>query len=104
MPERSVVVVGGGLAGFAAALAAAAEGARVVLIWRAPGATSLYAGAMEIAPPLEAFAALPEHPLNRLGLDGPGVAAELEDATSWLAATLGRAGLPLRGGSRERGT
>jgi anaerobic glycerol-3-phosphate dehydrogenase len=40
-----VLVVGGGVAGFAAALAAASSGARVVLVHAAPGTTALTAGA-----------------------------------------------------------
>src|SRR5947207_2791836 len=105
MPDRRprVLVVGGGLAGVAAALAAVAEHAQVTLISRAPGATSLYAGAMDIAPPLEQLAARPFHPFNRLGMDGPRILGELDEACSGLTAALARAGLELRGGAKERG-
>src|SRR5579871_1645411 len=103
MADRHLLVVGGGLAGFAAAQAASTAGARVTLAWRAPGATSLYAGAMEIAPPLEILGTLPDHPLNRLGLDAPGLGAELDEACSTLAVALGRAGLQVVGGARDRG-
>ncbi|HEX6489252.1 MAG TPA: FAD-binding protein [Candidatus Dormibacteraeota bacterium] len=98
-----VAVIGGGLAGFSAALAAAAEGAEVTLIAKAPGATSLYAGGMEIAPELGVLAQLAHHPFHRLGMDEARLGAELEEACAWLTAALARAGLPLRGGLRERG-
>lgn len=98
-----VLVVGGGLAGFAAATAAAADGAVVTLVARAPGATSLYAGVMEIAPPFDSLATLPHHPLNRLGFDRARLGAELDEAVSAFASALARAGLPLRGGLREEG-
>jgi glycerol-3-phosphate dehydrogenase subunit B len=42
--NRDVVVIGGGMAGIAAALAGAGRGARVTLIQRAPGATALCVG------------------------------------------------------------
>jgi glycerol-3-phosphate dehydrogenase subunit B len=100
---RTVAVVGGGAAGFAAALAAASAGARVTMIARAPGATSLYSGAMEIAPQLDVLVHLPHHPLNRLGMDAPKLAAELEEACAGFVAALGRAGLELRGGLRDTG-
>lgn len=102
MPE-SVAVVGGGLAGFAAALAAAAEGASVTVVARAPGATSLYAGGMEVAPALDVLARRPEHPLNRLGMDAATLGAELAEAAASLVATLGRAGLKLAGAAGESG-
>ena len=104
MAETRVLVVGGGLAGFAAALAAKAEGAAVALVARAPGATSLYAGGMEIAPAAEVLAATPAHPLQRLGMDRATLGAELDESCAWLQAVLGRAGLELRGGARESGT
>ncbi|WP_242345691.1 FAD-binding protein [Anaeromyxobacter terrae] len=56
-----VLVVGGGMAGAIAALAAREAGARVVLARRAPGATALSSGAIGVAPdPL----ALPGEPLR----------------------------------------
>lgn len=103
MADRRVLVAGGGLAGFAAAQAAAAAGARVTVAWRAPGATALYAGAMEIAAPLEVLGTQPDHPLNRLGLDQPRLGAELEEACTTFSVAIGRAGLALRGGARDRG-
>ncbi len=103
MPERRVVVIGGGLAGFAAAVAAAAEGAATTVVARAPGATSIYAGGMEIAPALDVLARLPDHPLNRLGMDAAALGAELEEACAGLLAVMARSGLELRGGVRESG-
>jgi len=102
--SKHVVVVGGGLAGFAAALGAVHGGATTTLVARAPGATSLYAGGMEIAPPLEQLARLPDHPFNRLGMDAAKLGAELEEACAGLVSALGRSGLQLRGGPRETGT
>jgi len=56
-----VLVVGGGLAGAMAALAARDAGARVALAARAPGATALSSGAISVAPdPL----ALPSAPFS----------------------------------------
>ncbi|WP_243337711.1 FAD-binding protein [Anaeromyxobacter soli] len=56
-----VLVVGGGMAGTIAALAAREAGARVVLVRRAPGATALSSGAVGVAP--DPFA-LPGEPLR----------------------------------------
>ncbi len=58
--EAEVLVIGGGMAGAVAALAARATGARAVLVRRAPGATALSSGAVSIAPDL---GALPGEPL-----------------------------------------
>jgi len=94
----SVVVVGGGLAGAWAALTAAQEGAEVTLVSRAPGATALYAGGIEIAPDLEGVMAdEPFHPFTRLYRDHLQLSADLEQVSSSLAAELGRVGLPIRG-------
>jgi glycerol-3-phosphate dehydrogenase subunit B len=60
-----VLVVGGGMAGGIAALAARASGARVVLVRRAPGATALSSGAIGVAP--DAWAAPGESFASRLG-------------------------------------
>ena len=100
---KRIVVVGGGLAGFAAAVTAASDGASVVMVSRAPGATALYAGAMEITPEPERLIQLPDHPFNRLGLDATRLVAELDESCRQLAAVLGREGLELRGGAGERG-
>ena len=61
-----VLVVGGGIAGYCAALAARRDGAEVTLVARAPGATALYAGGMEIVDDLDAILRSPHHPLARL--------------------------------------
>ncbi len=56
-----VVVVGGGIAGLAAALAATAEGARVTVLDARPGATSLAGGAWDFGlPPAPSDRALTE--------------------------------------------
>ena len=100
----AVVVVGGGLAGVWAAITAARAGAEVTLVSRAPGATALYAGAIEIAPDLEAVLANePYHPFTRLYRDHLQLAADLEEVASSFAAELKRAGLPVSGEARSRG-
>jgi len=58
--DADVLVVGGGMAGAVAALAARSRGASVVLVRRAPGATALSSGAVSVAPDL---GALPGEPL-----------------------------------------
>lgn len=58
--EGDVLVVGGGMAGAIAALAARAAGARTILVRRAPGATALSSGAISVAPDV---GALPGEPL-----------------------------------------
>jgi glycerol-3-phosphate dehydrogenase subunit B len=99
-----VLVVGGGLAGTWAAVTAAQAGAEVILVSRAPGATALYAGAMEIAPDLEeVMAKEPFHPFTRLYRDHLQLGADLEQVCASLVAVLGRAGLPISGDARQRG-
>ena len=99
----SVLVVGGGIAGYTAALAARREGAEVTLVARAPGATALYAGGMEIVDDLDAITRNPHHPLARLGMDALGLASELDNALSTLLVSLGREGLAFEGSWRTRG-
>lgn len=53
--EGDVLVVGGGMAGAMAALAARAAGARAILVRRSPGATALSSGAVSVAPDLGAL-------------------------------------------------
>jgi glycerol-3-phosphate dehydrogenase subunit B len=96
-----VLVVGGGLAGAVAALAARAQGASVVLVRRAPGATALSGGAFGVAPDLDALpddpllgrrsplesarrlaARRPSHPYARLGV------GDLEEALGFAGAHL----------------
>ena len=99
-----VIVVGGGLAGAWAAVSASQAGAKVTLVARAPGATALYAGGMEIAPELEpVLAAEPHHPFTRLYRDHLKLAADLEHVSHSFAAELGRAGLPISGEVRRTG-
>jgi glycerol-3-phosphate dehydrogenase subunit B len=59
--EADVLVVGGGMAGAVAALAARDAGARVALVRRAPGATALSSGAVSVAPD---HGVLPGDPLS----------------------------------------
>ena len=85
-----VLVIGGGMAGAAAALAARAAGASVQLITRGPGATALSSGAADIAavedlPLREAARALarrPGHPYALL----PDLEAAIGDALRLLRA------------------
>lgn len=99
---KTVVVVGGGLAGAWSAIAAKRAGASVSLITRAPGATALYAGGMEIGSHLEAiFANEPFHPFTRLYRNHLKLAADLEEVSSALAADLARAGLPIDADIRQ---
>jgi glycerol-3-phosphate dehydrogenase subunit B len=98
-----VLVVGGGIAGYCAALAARRERAEVTLVARAPGATALYAGAMEIVDDLDSILSSPNHPLARLGMDAVGLATELDAAISTLQLALGKEGLRFEGSWRNRG-
>jgi glycerol-3-phosphate dehydrogenase subunit B len=99
-----VVVVGGGFAGYCAAIAARRAGAEVTVVARAPGATALYAGAMEIVDDLDSvLAAEPHHPFTRLGLDAVRVATELDTAIQALHLALEKGGLKFEGGWRARG-
>lgn len=89
MARADVIVIGGGAAGVAAALSATAAGGRARLIRRAPGATSLSSGAVDVAGDpgelsddpwegrpsgLQSFVkqarAFREHPLALAGLNG----------------------------------
>ncbi|HVH62218.1 MAG TPA: FAD-binding protein [Candidatus Dormibacteraeota bacterium] len=100
----SVLVIGGGIAGYSAALSARREGAEVTVVARAPGATALYAGAMEIVDDLEALLRTqPYHPLSRLGLGPVGLATELDVAISTLQLALAKEGLKFEGSWRSRG-
>lgn len=99
----SVLVVGGGIAGYSAALAARRDGAEVTIVARAPGATALYAGGMEILDDLDAILRDPHHPFTRLGIDAVGLATELDVAVSTVKLALGKEGLPFEGDWRTRG-
>jgi len=99
----SVLVIGGGIAGYCAALAARRDGAEVTVVARAPGATALYAGGMAIVDDMDAVLRTPFHPLTRLGIDAVGLATELDTAVSTLQLALGKEGLRFEGGWRKRG-
>jgi glycerol-3-phosphate dehydrogenase subunit B len=100
--QADLLVVGGGMAGTVAALAARSRGQRVVVVRRAPGATALSSGAISVAPdlgalpggplasrrpPLEAARRLagarPDHPYAIAGVD------RLGEALAFAAAELG---------------
>jgi glycerol-3-phosphate dehydrogenase subunit B len=99
-----VVVVGGGFAGYCAALGARRAGAEVTVVARAPGATALYAGAMEVVDDLEGILrSQPHHPFTRLGLDPVRLATELDTAVHALHLALEKAGLRFGGDWRTRG-
>ncbi len=95
-----VVVVGGGLAGACAALAAREAGADVLLVARAPGATAMssgaidFAGAEDDAPIGEAARKLaraaPGHPYALLG---DGLVPAIDDALAFLQRHLSALGL-----------
>lgn len=120
----SVVVVGAGLAGAAAALALAEAGAPVVQVAAAPGATALSAGTLDVAGASPGIATLPWRdalrgspllPRERLALHRRGASShpwaqlfgageeptlperEIEAAVARLAAWLAPAGLALVG-------
>ena len=98
-----VVVIGGGIAGYCAALAARRDGAEVTVVAKAPGATALYAGGMEIVDDIDSILKSPQHPLARLGLDSVGLATELDTAISTLELAFSKDGLRFQGGWRSRG-
>jgi glycerol-3-phosphate dehydrogenase subunit B len=99
-----VLVIGGGIAGYCAALAARRAGAEVSTVARAPGATALYAGAMEIVDDLDSvLKSEPHHPFSRLGMDSVRLAHELDTAVHLLMLAFEKAGLKFEGGWRTRG-
>src|SRR5207245_7037022 len=99
-----VVVIGGGIAGYCAALGARREGAEVTVAARAPGATALYAGAMEVVDELDVILKTqPHHPFTRLGLDGVRLSVELDQAIQALLLALEKDGLKVEGTWRTRG-
>jgi glycerol-3-phosphate dehydrogenase subunit B len=95
------------MAGFMAALAAVEHGARASLVARAPGATALYAGGMEIAIEIGELRALPTtqpyHPLARLGLNEFELVSLLDEVCARLRTALDRVGLPVVGSWRRTG-
>ncbi len=99
-----VLVIGGGIAGYCAALAARRAGAEVTVVARAPGATALYAGAMEVVDDLDSILkSKPDHPFSRLGMDAVRLAHELDTVVHLLMLGLEKSGLKLEGGWRTRG-
>jgi glycerol-3-phosphate dehydrogenase subunit B len=96
-------VIGGGIAGYCAALAARRDRADVTVVARGPGATALYAGAMEIVDDVDSILRSPHHPLARLGMDAVGLGTELDAAMSTLQLALGKEGLAFEGSWRSRG-
>jgi glycerol-3-phosphate dehydrogenase subunit B len=99
-----VLVVGGGIAGYCAALAARRAGAEVTVVARAPGATALYAGAMEVVDDLDSILkSEPHHPFSRLGMDVLRLAHELDTVVQLLLLGLEKAGLKFEGAWRTRG-
>jgi anaerobic glycerol-3-phosphate dehydrogenase len=96
--------VGGGIAGYCAALAARRDGAEVTVVAKAPGATALYAGGMEIMDDLDAILQhQPHHPIARLGLDSVRLSTELDNAIQALRLALEKEGLKFEGTWRTRG-
>src|SRR5258708_24767693 len=99
-----VLVAGGGRAGYGAALAARRAGAEVTVVAGAPGATALYAGAMEVVDDLDGILKSENHPpFPRLGMDSVRLAHELDTAIHLLVLALEKSGLKFEGGWRQRG-
>jgi len=90
-----------------AALGAVQSGAQVMLVSRAPGATALYAGGMEIAADLREMRALassqPYHPFVRLGLNDFELVTLLDEVCYRVQEALARAGLRVAGNWRTTG-
>jgi glycerol-3-phosphate dehydrogenase subunit B len=100
----NVLVIGGGIAGYCAALAARRDGAEVTVVARAPGASALYAGGMEVVDDLDAILAQQRHhPFTRLALDSVRLASELDMAIHTLQIALEKDGLKFEGTWRTRG-
>ena len=83
-----------------AALAAARDGADVIQVWRAPGATALALGALRVAADLDHLDA--GHPLAALG-DRVRLGIVLDEAVGALQSGLRTAGLPLEGSRHHPG-
>src|SRR5260370_22239315 len=85
-------------------MAAGRDGAEVTVVAKAPGATALYAGGMEVIDDLDAVLAhQPHHPITRLGLDSVRLASELDTAIHTLQLALEKDGLKFEGSWRTRG-
>lgn len=102
-----VLVVGGGVAGCMAAMSAAQAGSQATLVTRAPGATALYSGGMEIATDLKEMRALaasqPYHPFVRLRLNDVEIVTLLDEVCYRVQSSLARNGLKLVGSWRTTG-
>ena len=76
----------------------------MTVVARAPGATALYAGAMEVVADLDSILkSEPHHPFSRLGMDSVRLAHELDTAVHLLTLALEKGGLKFEGGWRTRG-
>jgi anaerobic glycerol-3-phosphate dehydrogenase len=71
MHSTEVLIVGGGIAGFAAALAARSRGASTILVRRGPGTTALVAGGWHGVPPAPIVEALADAGLPLEPCAGP---------------------------------
>lgn len=102
--QTAVAVIGGGLAGVWAAVTARRQGAEVTLICRAPGATALYSGAVQLSPPpARLVSGSAHHPLARLYSDHRRLAEDLDRVAGEFIAAIGAAGLPMsRAGAGAR--
>lgn len=99
-----VVVIGGGIAGYCAAVGARRDGAEVTLLAKAPGASALYAGGMEVVDDLDLLLRTePHHPFTRLGFDALRLATELDTAIQSLLLALEKDGMKLEGTWRSHG-
>lgn len=100
----SVVVIGGGMAGYCAALGARREGADVTVLAKAPGATALYAGSMEVVDDLDSVLRNePHHPFTRLRLDPVRLATELDTVVPAMLLALEKDGLKVEGTWKSSG-
>ncbi len=74
------------------------------MIAKAPGATALYAGAMEVVDDLDALLKNEQHhPFSRLLMDPVRLSTELDTAVPALLLALEKDGLKVEGGWRTRG-
>ncbi len=92
--DADLVVIGAGLAGVSAALAAASKGKRVLVVSAPGGATVLTSGAWDVLP---AGALPPGHPYHRL----PGGVEGVGPRTAEVLARLRPLGLDLEGEPRS---
>ncbi len=90
-----------------AAMAAAQGGSDVTLVTRAPGATALYSGGMEIAADPKEMRALasshPHHPFVRLALNDAELVNLLDEVCYRIQTSVARNGLKLVGSWRTTG-